>query len=128
MKTILDLGVQVPDRPIKVLQFGEGNFLRAFVDQMIDVLNEKTGFGGNIAIVKPIPAGSLARFDRQERLYTVLLRGKQSGKTVKIPRIVTSVGKTVDTAEGWDELSFLAGCPTLRFLVSKPRHPRCNIG
>ena len=47
------------DYPIKVVQFGEGNFLRAFVDYFIDIANEKGVFGGGIAIVKPISFGSL---------------------------------------------------------------------
>ena len=42
------------DRPVKVMQFGEGNFLRAFVDYIFDVTNEKTDFNGGVVIVKPI--------------------------------------------------------------------------
>lgn len=49
-------------KPIKVMQFGEGNFLRAFVDYMLDILNEKGNFDGSIAIVKPISFGSLDMF------------------------------------------------------------------
>ena len=49
-------------KPIKVMQFGEGNFLRAFVDYMIDIANEKGVFDGSIAIVKPISFGSLDMF------------------------------------------------------------------
>ena len=48
-----------PQRPVKVLQFGEGNFLRAFVDYFIDIANEKTDFNGSIALVKPINIGTL---------------------------------------------------------------------
>ena len=43
-----------PVRPVKVLQFGEGNFLRAFVDYFVDIANEKTDFNGSIVLVKPI--------------------------------------------------------------------------
>ena len=60
--------------PIKVLQFGEGNFLRACVDYMIDIANEKGVFGGSIAIAKPISFGSLDSFNEQDNLYTVILR------------------------------------------------------
>lgn len=48
-----------PVRPVKVLQFGEGNFLRAFVDYMIDIANEKSDFNGSVALVKPIQMGTL---------------------------------------------------------------------
>ena len=49
------------DRPVKVVQFGEGNFLRAFVDYMIDIANEKGVFDGDIAIIKPIDFGTLVK-------------------------------------------------------------------
>lgn len=61
----------VKQRPVKVMQFGEGNFLRAFADYMLDILNEKGLFNGNILLVKPIPMGSLQRFYDQKNLYTV---------------------------------------------------------
>ena len=50
------------ERPVKVLQFGEGNFLRGFVDDMIDVANEKGLFDGSVAIVKSIAYGNLNLF------------------------------------------------------------------
>ena len=62
------------ERPVKVLQFGEGNFLRAFMDYMIDIANERGEFNGDIVLVKPIEAGSLESFHEQECQYTVHLR------------------------------------------------------
>lgn len=59
------------ERPVKVLQFGEGNFLRAFVDYMIDIANESGDFNGDIVLVKPIEFGTLDRFHDQECQYTV---------------------------------------------------------
>ena len=53
------------ERPVKVLQFGEGNFLRAFVDYMIDIANEQGKFDGDIVLVKPIEFGTLERFHDQ---------------------------------------------------------------
>ena len=61
------------ERPVKVLQFGEGNFLRAFVDYMIDIANESGDFNGDIVLVKPIEFGTLDRFHDQECQYTVQL-------------------------------------------------------
>ena len=74
--------LQKQERPIRVVQFGEGNFLRAFVDYMLDIANEKGAFDGSIAIVKPISFGSLDMFREQDNLYTVVLRGKENGKVV----------------------------------------------
>ena len=118
MKTILDLGIRKPQRPVRVVQFGEGNFLRAFVDWMIDIVNEKSDFNGSIAIVKPISFGSLERFSRQDCLYTVILRGQENGAVVNTSRVITSVDRAVDGADTWDNLAELAACPTVRFIVS----------
>ena len=72
-----------PVYPVKVLQFGEGNFLRAFVDYFIDIMPEKTDFGGSVALVKPISIGELfPAFKEQDYRYTVVLRGLVDGKEV----------------------------------------------
>lgn len=105
-------------RPIKVIQFGEGNFLRAFVDYMIDIANEKGIFNGNIAIVKPISFGSLDAFYEQNCLYTVVLRGKENGKVINDSRIITSVGKALDCKDNYEDYMALARLETLRFVVS----------
>lgn len=47
----------ITERPVKVLQFGEGNFLRGFVDWIIDTMNEKTDFNGDVQLVQPIQHG-----------------------------------------------------------------------
>ena len=110
--------IQKTDRPIKVIQFGEGNFLRAFVDYMIDVANEAGVFDGSIAIVKPISFGSLEMFNKQDNLYTVVLRGKENGQTVNDSRIVTSVSKVMDCKDDYEDYMGLAKLDTLRFVVS----------
>ena len=118
MRNIIDLGFEKVNRPIKVLQFGEGNFLRAFVDYFIDILNEKTDFNGNVAIVKPISFGSLNNFKKQKNLYTVLLRGRQNGEVVNASRVISSVQKVIDAKDDYDEYMELAKLPSLRFIVS----------
>ena len=106
------------ERPIKVLQFGEGNFLRAFVDYMIDIANEKGAFDGDIVIVKPIEFGNLDRFHNQECQYTVQLRGIVDGEAKKINRVVTSVTDAVDAYTEYDKYAAFAKLDTLRFIVS----------
>lgn len=106
------------NRPVKVLQFGEGNFLRGFVDYMIDVANEKGVFDGNVAIVKPIEFGNLDRFKAQENQYTLSLRGNAEGKTVVENRIITCVSDAVATIEDYEAYADYAKCETLRFVVS----------
>lgn len=118
MNLITQFNIEKAERPLRVVQFGEGNFLRAFVDYMIDILNETTDFNGNIAIVKPIAYGTLERFEKQDNLYTVILRGRENGDVVNTHRMITSVDKVIDGSGNWEALAELAKCPTIRFIVS----------
>ncbi len=106
------------DRPVKVLQFGEGNFLRAFADYMIDVANEAGVFNGNIVIVKPIAYGNLDAFHKQDCRYTLSLRGKENGETKVVNRVITSVADAVAAIEEYDKYAAYAECETLRFIIS----------
>jgi len=106
------------DRVIKVLQFGEGNFLRGFADYMIDIANEKGVFDGDVVIAKPIEAGMLASFEKQECQYTVQLRGLVGGEATRISRIVTSVADTVDVYSEYEKYAEYAKLETLRFIIS----------
>ena len=106
------------EKPIKVLQFGEGNFLRGFVDYMIDIANEKGEFDGDIVLVKPIEFGTLDRFRAQECQYTVSLRGIVDGKPAVLNRIVTSVADVVAAHEEYEKYSSYAKLDTLRYIVS----------
>ena len=106
------------ERPVKVLQFGEGNFLRAFVDYMIDIANEQGKFNGDIVLVKPIEFGSLDRFHDQECQYTVQLRGIVDGEPKRINRIVTSVADAVDAYGEYQKYADYAKLDSLRYIVS----------
>ncbi len=110
--------LEAPDRPVRVLQFGEGNFLRAFVDYMIDIANEKTDFNGSVVLVKPIPFGSLDLFHEQDCRYTVMLRGLVDGKPVESSRKITSVSDAVDAYGEYEKYAAYARVDTLRFIVS----------
>ena len=106
------------ERPIKVVQFGEGNFLRAFVDYMIDIANEKTDFNGDIVLIKPIEFGNLKMFHDQECQYTVSLRGNVNGEATVLNRQITSVADAVDAINEYEKYMGLAEIDTLRFVVS----------
>ena len=106
------------DRPVKVMQFGEGNFLRAFVDYIFDVTNEKTDFNGGVVIVKPIEFGTLERFHDQECQYTLQLRGFVDGEPKEITRQITSVVDAVAAIEDYDKYIEYGTSETLRFIVS----------
>jgi len=110
--------IEKAKRPVTVLQFGEGNFLRAFVDQMIDVANEKGLFNGSVQIVKPISFGSVDALNAQDCVYTVMLRGKMDGATFVEKRVITSIAGATDPFADYEAYAAFAQSSELRFLVS----------
>lgn len=106
------------ERPIKILQFGEGNFLRGFVDYMVDIANEKGEFDGDIIIVKPRDHGDLSQFKVQDCQYTVSLRGLINGKATIKNRIITSISEAISAYKDYDTYSLLSQLDTLRYIVS----------
>ncbi|MDR0386843.1 MAG: tagaturonate reductase [Treponema sp.] len=105
-------------RPERVLQFGEGNFLRAFADWQIDILNEKTDFNGNIVVVQPLEQGMGDLVNAQRGLYTTVLRGVRNGETVEEFRPVTSLSRCLNPFTQFDEYIRCAENPDLRFVIS----------
>jgi tagaturonate reductase len=105
-------------RPVKILQFGEGNFLRAFVDWMVDILNEKTEFNGALEIVQPIAKGMAKDVNAQEGLYHVVLKGIQQGKIFSETRLITCVSKATNPYEDFSNFLKSAENPELKFIVS----------
>ncbi len=108
------------NRPVRILQFGEGNFLRAFVDWMVERLNRATDFNAAVQIVKPraTPGGTGEILNRQGGVYHVVLRGVQDGKNVEEIEPITCVKGCLNPATDWDEILKCACDPALRFVVS----------
>ncbi|WP_296320001.1 tagaturonate reductase [Treponema sp. UBA3813] len=117
LKSIKDV-VKTVKRPEKILQFGEGGFLRAFVDWQIDIVNEKTDFNGSIVIVQPLEKGMIDAMNAQDNLYTTVLRGMKDGKPTVETRAITSVSRSINPYTNYDDYIALASSPDLRFLVS----------
>lgn len=101
---------------IKIAQFGEGNFLRAFADYYFDILNEEGGDYA-VSIIKPVEYGTLDKFVKQNNRYTVVLRGMENGKAVEKFREV-SVVKEAFPFEEKEKFDALAKDPDLRIVVS----------
>ena len=110
--------VSKPQRPVKVLQFGEGNFLRAFVDWIIDLLNEKGDFNGSVMMVQPLAKGMGEMINDQNGLYTTVLRGVRNGKPVEEFRKITSVEGCINPYSDYDKFIAQAENPDLRFIIS----------
>ncbi len=104
--------------PVRVLQFGEGNFLRGFVDFFVDILNEKAGFHGKVAVVQPIATGLATLINEQQGLYTLYLRGIENGERVNTRRVVSCIDHCINPYSEFGQFLQEAHNPDLRFIVS----------
>lgn len=106
------------NHPVKVLQFGEGNFLRAFVDWIIDILNEKAGFNGSVQVIQPIEKGLASVLSEQDGLYHLILQGIQNGEQKDTTRLITSVKDAMNPYEDYRDFLKLAENPNIQFIIS----------
>lgn len=111
-------GYILKDAPEKVMQFGEGNFLRAFVDDFIDIANEKAGYNGKVVLIQPIGQGLTDLVNAQEGLYTLYLRGSEKGRKVDDKRVISAVSRCLNPYRDWDDVLALAKSPDLELVVS----------
>lgn len=108
----------VKNRPIKILQFGEGNFLRGFVDWMVDQMNLKAGFDGDIQIVQPLNQGMGKMLNDQEGLYHLQLQGIQNGEIIDELKLITCVQGVINPYQDYQAYLSLAENPDLQFVIS----------
>ena len=111
-------GYLLKDAPERVLQFGEGNFLRAFVDYFIDLMNEKAGFDSKVVLTQPSSPRLNTRFAPQDGLYTLLLRGRENGEAVERKRIISCVSRCLNITQQFEDYLACAENPELRFIAS----------
>jgi tagaturonate reductase len=104
--------------PERVLQFGEGNFLRAFIDWMFHRMNESGVFGGSAVVVQPLETGLVELLNEQNGLYTLYLRGIEDGKTINGHETVTSISRGINPYTDWNAYLKTAENPDMRFVVS----------
>jgi tagaturonate reductase len=104
--------------PEKVLQFGEGNFLRAFVDWQVDKMNKEADFNGSVVVVQPIEFGLVNKLNEQDGLYTLYLQGIKDGKAVKEHSVINSISRGINPYAQYDEYLKVAENPELRFIIS----------
>ena len=110
-------GYLLKDAPERVLQFGEGNFLRAFVDYFIDMLNEKTGFNSKVVLCQPIAPGLADMINEQEGLYTLFLRGFENGKKVNEKRVISCVSRCLNPYQDYEAVLACADNADLRYIA-----------
>lgn len=104
--------------PIKVIQFGEGNFLRAFVNYIIDKLNEEADFNAGVAVVQPISSGLVDMLNEQDGLYNLFMRGIKDGKEVQEKRLISCIQKGIDPYKDYASYLELAKEEELQFVIS----------
>lgn len=101
-----------------VMQFGEGGFLRGFVDYFFHKLNEKGLYDGKIVIVQPLPTGMIDMLNAQDCKYNLFLRGIQDGQEVNERTEITSISRCINPYSDFDAYMALAENPDLRVIVS----------
>ena len=128
-------GYVLKDAPIKVLQFGEGNFMRAFVDYFFDISNEKAGFNGKVALIQPISQGLTELVNKQEGLYTLYLRGSENGQKVDAKRVISACDCCLNPYDksDYDRIMEIAESDDLDIIASNTTEagiaydPSCNF-
>jgi len=101
-------------RPERVIQFGEGGFLRGFADWMLQALNEKTDFCGNAVVVQPIANGMCDLLEAQNCVYTHLIRGVEGIEK----SVIDVISRCVKPYEDYNAYLALADNPDFRFIIS----------
>lgn len=103
----------------KVIQFGEGNFLRCFIDWQLDIINEKTDLGAGIFIVRPIDTDYLPLLDTQDGLYTTLIRGiNEKKELINEKRIISSVNQEVNIYKNYERVVEEFKNPDIKYIFS----------
>lgn len=124
---------QKVQRPERVIQFGEGNFLRAFVDWIISNMNEKTDFNASVVVVQPIKNGMVDVLNSQDGLYHVNLQGLDKGEVVNSFRMIDVISRALNPYTDFEAFMALAEQPDIRFVISNTTEagiafdPECKL-
>ena len=102
----------------RIAQFGEGNFLRAFADWMVQRMNKDIDFDGGVVAVQPINQGMISKLNDQEGLYTVYLNGIKSGEAVSEHELIDCITRGINPYENYKDFLELAKSEHLRFVIS----------
>lgn len=104
--------------PIKIVQFGGGNFMRGFTDYVIDKMNKEAGFNAGIVNLQATPNGSIQKMEDQDNLYTLFNRGIKKGEIIDQQQIISAIQKSVNPYANYDEFLALAKEEELEFIFS----------
>lgn len=102
----------------RIIQFGEGGFLRSFADMFVNIMNEKGLFDGKVVVVQPIEKGLVDVLNEQNGVYHQYLRGVENGETVNSCTEVHSISRGVNPYTNYADYLALAHNPDMRFIIS----------
>ncbi len=134
MKPLNRTTVAANSYPERIIQFGEGNFLRAFVDWIVWNMNQKAGFNGSVVVVQPIDKGMVDVLNAQDGLYHLNLQGIENGKEVDSIQLIDVISRGLNPYTQFDEYLKLAEQPEMRFVISNTTEagiafdPSCRLG
>ena len=104
--------------PVKIIQFGEGNFLRAFVDYVIQKLNKETNFNAGVVVVQPIAEGMVDMLNDQDGLYNLFMRGVKGENEIQEKETISCIQRGINPYKDYDAYLELAVEEELDFLIS----------
>lgn len=118
MKKLNKTNYKKPNYPLKIIQFGEGNFLRAFTDWMIHTMNKSMGAEYGIVVIQPISDGMARQLNEQDGLYTLFLNGYKNGKVNRTQEVIQCIKQAINPYQEYDSFLEYAKSPSLRFVIS----------
>ncbi len=104
--------------PEKVLQFGDGNFLRAFADWAIHKMNKEAGFNAGVVAVGPRRNDNIYKLNAQDGLYTLFTNGIEEGKLKRETTVVDCITRGFHTHRDYGAYLQTAENPEMRFIIS----------
>ena len=110
--------IKKEEKKIKIMQFGEGNFLRAFIDWIVNETNKNTDFGAGVVVVQPMPFGRVKELNEANDLYTLYLQGLQDGKAVRKSEVIKCIQDALNPFEEYDKYLSYAKSDDLEFVIS----------
>ncbi|MCM8568441.1 tagaturonate reductase [Gramella jeungdoensis] len=104
--------------PVRVVQFGEGNFLRAFVDYIIERLNKEADFNAGVAVIQPLPGGAVNMLNQQDGLYNLFMKGIRKGRKIEEKEVISCIQHGIDPYKDYEKYLKLAEEESLEFIIS----------
>ena len=118
MKTLNSNLVNKATRPIQILQFGEGNFLRCFIEWIIQHMNDTGVLNSNVCVVQPLDFGRVDALKEQDGLYTVILEGLNNGESISQKEVINVIGDLLNPYRDYDKYLEYAKSEDLKYIIS----------